>query len=99
MIENPYILTLEADEDLVKIYDFTYDEFGQNQAEKYLYLLEDIFILLSKTPNLGRIRNEIKLNLYSFPIKSHIVFYEIFEHQIIISRILHATMDLPYQFS
>ena len=40
MPRNKYILSREADNDLEKIFDYTLEEFGFNQAVKYLEEIE-----------------------------------------------------------
>ncbi|WP_082864246.1 type II toxin-antitoxin system RelE/ParE family toxin [Polaribacter atrinae] len=61
----------------------------------YLSNIEDLFFKLCKQPNLGRLRNDIKENLYSFPIQKHLVFYTIDINKLIIIRVLHGSRDMP----
>jgi len=43
MSRKIYILSEIADKDLEDIFDYTFDEFGFDQAEKYLLEIEEIF--------------------------------------------------------
>jgi len=90
-----YELTLEADNDLQDIYDYTAEQFGAEQATKYLMGLEDLFYILCHHPQSGRMRNEIRKGVRSISYVSHIVFYRVIERHIRIVRILHASRDLP----
>lgn len=90
-----YELSLEADNDLQEIYDYTEDKFGSSQAVKYLTDLDEMFNTLCTQPNTGRLRNEIREGLRSFSYVSHIVFYRIIENRIRIVRVLHASRDIP----
>lgn len=98
MYDRFYVLSEKADTDLEEIFDYTCEEFGFNQAEKYLLEIEGIFYFLFKNPFSGRSRNEIKEGLYSFPKDNHIIFYRIHNDHIRIIRVLHGSRDLPNSF-
>lgn len=89
-----YELSEQADGDLEDIFDYTEEEFGQDQAVNYLLGLEILFERLVVNPKLGRTRNEIKRGLYSISYQEHIVFYR-FTQNIRIVRVLHGSRDLP----
>ena len=95
---NKYILSEETDFDLEDIFEYTFAEFGLDQAIKYLDEIEVVFIKIVKTPQIGRTRDEIKQGLYSLPIGMHIVFYRILTDHIRIVRVLHGGRDLPRHF-
>ena len=95
MSEELYILSEIADEDLEDIFDCTMDEFGFEQAEKYLNEIEEVFQSLLTNPELGKTRNEIKIGLHSFATDNHIIFYRILENHIQIVRVLHGSRDIP----
>jgi toxin ParE1/3/4 len=98
MTRNNYILSREADNDLEKIFDYTFEEFGFNQAVKYLDEIAEVFVKIINTPEMGRSRNEIKKSLYSLPAGSHVVFYTIQIDHIKIVRVLHGAKDMPKSF-
>jgi len=93
-----YKLALQADQDLVDIYDFGNYKFGANQANKYLLKLDVCFLKLVEIPRIGKSRNEIKQGLRSFPIDSHVIFYRIMTDHIRIVRVLHCSRDIPKLF-
>ena len=98
MSKEFYLLSEIADEDLENIFDYTTNEFGFEQAEKYLNEIEEVFQSLLLNPELGKTRNEIKINLYSFPKDNHIIFYRILDNHIRIVRVLHGSRDIPKYF-
>lgn len=98
MSKTLYILSEIADKDLEDIFDYTFDEFGFNQAEKYLLEIEEIFQHLIVNPQIGKKRDEIKQGLYSFPKDNHIIFYRILDNHIRIVRVLHGSRDVPKYF-
>jgi len=93
-----YILSVEADQDLEAIFDYTEKEFGFNQAVKYLTALEIVFNHLVNNPTLGRKRDGIKKGLFSISEQEHIVFYRLLTTKISIVRVLHGSRDLPNYF-
>ncbi len=93
-----YRLSQEADIDLEYIFDFTQAEFGFDQAVSYLRDLDEAFLLLSENPEIGRVRDEIKVGLRSLPKHSHVIFYRVLEDHIRIVRVLHGRRDLPEFF-
>ncbi|MCR9225906.1 MAG: type II toxin-antitoxin system RelE/ParE family toxin [Flavobacteriaceae bacterium] len=52
------------------------------------------FEKMSKNPDIGKHRNEIKLELFGLPCMSHIIFYRILPDRIRIVRVLHGRHDL-----
>ena len=98
MSRKIYILSEIADKDLEDIFDYTVDEFGFDQAEKYLLEIEEIFQNLIANPQIGKKRDEIKQGLYSFPKDNHIIFYRILDNHIRIVRVLHGSQDIPKYF-
>jgi len=89
-----YKLSILAEYDLEDIYAYGAHNFGNLQAIKYLEEIQQIVLLLSENPEMGRIRNEIKQGLVSYPYKSHVIFYRKFKQHIRIVRILYGGRDL-----
>ena|SRR5690606_18866636 len=90
-----YFLTNKAVEDLSKIYEYTYEFWSENQADKYYAEIIEFCELLAENPNIGKNYAEIKSDLYGFLANKHIIFYTILNKQEIeVERILGAEMDL-----
>lgn len=70
-----YSVRALARDDLEEIWLFTYGEWGQEQADKYLNSLFSRFEWLSRNPYTGRDREDIKTGYYCFPEGMHLVFY------------------------
>ncbi|WP_055442438.1 type II toxin-antitoxin system RelE/ParE family toxin [Lacinutrix himadriensis] len=92
MIYN-YKLTNEADKDLSNIFDYTENEFGFNQAVKYLTDLKIVLLKIYKNSEIGKNRKDLRKGLFSIPEQSHIIFYLKEKEAIIITRILHSSRD------
>jgi toxin ParE1/3/4 len=91
---HKYRLTPSAKSDLIEIWNYTVETWGEKQAEKYLHDIEDKLNQLAANPGLGRQRPEIVPGYYSFPAREHIVFYLISDRHIDIIGILHGKMDI-----
>ncbi len=90
-----YFLTNKAVEDISKIYEYTYEFWSENHADKYYEELINFFQLLSENPHIGKNYTEIGNDIYGFLANKHIIFYRILnELSIEIERILGAEMDL-----
>lgn len=90
-----YHLTNKAVDDLSEIWDYTYEVWSENQADKYYYELLEDCKELSENYILGRNYIEIEKEIFGYLSGQHIIFYRIInEKEIEIIRFLHASMDL-----
>ncbi len=88
-------LTKKAVEDLADIWNYTYENWSENQADKYYQLLMDSFKEIAGNPNIGKNYHGIAENLRGFKVGRHIVFFQKIESpKVEIIRILHEQMDL-----
>jgi toxin ParE1/3/4 len=90
-----YNLTNKALEDLSKIWDYTYEVWSENQADKYYFELLEDCKLLTENQNLGKIYTEVDKDVFGYTSGQHVIFYRIMsENEIEITRFLHCRMDL-----
>lgn len=89
------ILSKAADADLEDIFDYTFDEFGVDQAVSYVSGFDEAFDMISKNPEIGRERKEIREEVRSLVKDKHIIFYRSLSDHVRIMRILHGSRDLP----
>ena len=54
---------------------------------------------LAATPGIGRSRQDLRPDLFSFPVGRHVLFYRPQPGGIVLVRILHGARDLPALFS
>ena len=88
-----FTLSRLADEDLVNIYVYGYQEYGQPQAERYVRDLYSRFELLAAFPGMGiPVRLEDGPCL-KFPSGRHVIYYRRTGQGIRIGRILGALQD------
>jgi toxin ParE1/3/4 len=90
-----YYLTNKALDDLSKIWEYTYEVWSENQADKYYYELLGDCQELSENQALGKKYGEIEKEIFGFKSGQHIIFFRIRNaNEIEITRILHSRMDL-----
>lgn len=94
-----YYLTNKAVDDLATIWDYTYDEWSENQADKYYLLLLNSCQEIADNPGLGKKYDNVTEKLLGFKSNQHIIFYQIISNkEVEIIRILHGRMDLKSKF-
>mgnify|MGYP003583067828 CR=1 FL=1 len=94
-----YYLTNKAVEDLTDIWNYTFDEWSEKQADKYYLLLLDSCQEIAENPSLGRKYDSVAAKLLGYKSNQHILFYHIISsNEIEIVRILHGRMDLKSKF-
>jgi toxin ParE1/3/4 len=89
-----YTIRKLAENDLEQIWLYTFHEWGIEQADKYIRTLLSRFSWLSKNPQLGKQRNDIKSGYYCFPEGRHLIFYTITKSGIHIIGVPHQSMDI-----
>ena len=90
-----YIITKKAVEDLTIIWDYTYEVWSENQADKYYSELLEDCQLVAENQNFGRNYDEISNEIFGYKSGQHIIFFrKMSENEIEITRILHSRMDL-----
>jgi len=88
----------QAQDDLESIWLYSYQEWGVEQADKYVRSLLSRFTWLSENQQLGKQRAEIKPGYYCFPEGMHLIFYKITRDGIDIIGIPHQSMDFITYF-
>ena len=95
-----YRLSDRAEAELVEVYDYTEETFGEYQADGYLSGLDRTFGLLADFPDIGRACDELRVGYRRFRFQSHFVFYTVEPDGIVIRAVLHGGRDIrPSLFS
>ena len=94
-----YILSRQADEDIARIYTYSFHQFGEYQADKYIDGLISSLHLIVANPSIGRLINHIRAGYRVFDHEQHAIYYHILEQEVMIVRVLHKRMlTLPNNF-
>ena len=84
-----------AVEDLANIWDYTYDEWSERQADKYYMILIQACQEIALDSKKGKPYEEVAEGIYGFLIYRHIILFKrLAAAEILVVRILHAQMDL-----
>jgi len=90
-----YKLTNKAVEDLSKIWDYTFEVWSQQQADKYYDGIISNCKEIAENPELGKNYEGISEKLLGMKANRHIIFYRTLNNNYVeITRILHERMNL-----
>jgi len=90
-----YHLTYKAVEDLNGIWNYTLDNWSEEQADKYYRMLLKLCQDIADNPNPGKNYEGIRADLFRMKANRHIIFYRKLKPGLVeITRILHGQMDL-----
>lgn len=82
-----------AESDLIDIWLYSFDKWGEAQANRYLEALDVQMTKLLTHSLLGRSRDSLRQGYRSIQIERHLVFYRVFEVEVEIVRVLHVSME------
>lgn len=92
------VLTIQAEEDLLDIWRYTAQQWGELQANAYLDDLDQGMKTILRHPEIGAECSQIRLGYRRIIVKHHRVFYLMRPGAIEIVRVLHESMDVYRQF-
>lgn len=87
-----------AEEDLMDIWLFTFNEWGSEQADHYLDSLGSAIEKLRNHPKLGADCSHVKSGYRRLGVLHHKVYYFLTDSSVEIVRVLHERTDEDYQF-
>ena len=82
-----------AEADLVDVWIYTHDQWGDAQAERYFDDLETGISRLVRNPELGRACDQIRQGYRVLRVNRHLIFYTYDEFAVRIVRVLHERID------
>lgn len=89
------ILRQEAIDDLNDIWNYTYEQWSETQADKYYAKIKLSCKKIGENPDIGKEYIGISDHLLGLKSEKHIIFYQqVSEDEIEVIRILHEKMDL-----
>ena len=92
-MRRSYLVSLEAQQDLDDIWDYTEERWGETQAERYASELKASVEALASGKRQGRPCDQIRPGLFKLACGSHVVFYKQTRTAVTVVRILHQRMD------
>lgn len=86
-------LSAEAERDLISIWQYSADNWGEPQADRYLDLLDAAMRTLESNPDPGLDVGALKTGYRRIRAERHVVYYRREGDDVVIIRILHERMD------
>jgi len=86
-------ITQAAYHDLDDIWFYTFENWSENQANKYFESIIQEIELMCENPKKAKKMSKIKSDFFYFRTLSHYVFFKFGDDEIEIIRILHKRMD------
>ena len=97
---SSFILTNMAFADLKDIGRYTQNQWGREQRDTYLTMLDACFHQLAAAPLKGKDCSDIRNGYRKHTAGSHVIFYrQLFNDTIEIVRVLHGRMDIEMRLS
>ncbi len=90
-----FIISEKANEDIEKIWLYTYENWSLEQADRYYNFILDEIEFIAENFESGKSADYIKKGYRATLVKSHIIFYKKSKRNIVeIIRVLHQRMDV-----
>ncbi|MFT6263352.1 MAG: toxin ParE1/3/4 [Dasania sp.] len=84
---------VKAKSDLKTIWRYSFDQWGLEKANNYLFELDKAINTIAQNPEIGFSCDYIRTGYRQYNIKKHMIFYKIKTDKISILRVLHESMD------
>ncbi|HRP89651.1 MAG TPA: type II toxin-antitoxin system RelE/ParE family toxin [Edaphocola sp.] len=91
-----YRISIEAKNDIEKIWLYTYENWSIEQADRYFDLIIDEIEYIAENPASGKNFSDVRKGYLRTQIKSHFIFYKVNKklNEVEIIRVLHQRMDI-----
>ena len=90
-----YSISEKANQDIEKIWLYTFENWSLEQADRYYNLILDEIEFISENFESGKSVDHIRKGYKSSIVKSHIIFYKKSRRNLVeIIRVLHQKMDI-----
>lgn len=89
-----YKLSNLAESDLENIWKYTYENWSQHQADKYIHQIIAEIEIISSMPEKGKHILDIKSDHRMVKINAHLIIYKFDKKELKVDRVLHEKMDI-----
>ena len=83
-----------ARQELLDIWDYSFGNWGQGQADRYLADLDAMFARIANGSAPSRPADELRPDLRKVPVGRHVMFFREVAEVIEVVRVLHERMDV-----
>ena len=93
-MSKKYFFTKAAESDLLDIFLYTFEEWGENQVHIYKRQLESRLEAILLFPDIGRKHPKLSNDIFYLVEGKHYIFYKKVDDDIQVLRFLHHSMDV-----
>jgi toxin ParE1/3/4 len=90
---NKLAIRPQARQDIKQIWHYSYERWGEAQAESYLERIHQGMEKLASNPMLGKSRDNLRAGYRSFRVGQHLIYYTVSGDTLSIRRVRHERMD------
>ena len=94
---TPCSISPLAQTDLDEIWDYVAND-NWPAADRLLATFHEKFLLLSRHPLLGQVREELRADVRSLSVGQYVIYYRARENRVHIARALHGSRDVTLMF-
>ena len=88
-------LSRQAESDLADIWHYIASESGSVEvADLFIDSITSRFLLLADHPYVGRLRDDLRPGLRSFPLGQYVIIYRIDGADVLVLHVLHSRRDI-----
>ena len=87
------VVSDRAERDLREIWLYTFQTWGEAQADRYLDELDAGLRECGAEPERGQCRDDVRTGVRSRLIRRHVAFFTFVDDEVRVLRVLHASMD------
>lgn len=87
------VIRAKAQTDLDRIFDYSFAEFGEAIAVRYLSDIGAVLDRLVRYPELGTLQPQLGTDVRTYPTGEHRIIYRIDGSHLTVTRVLHKRMD------
>jgi toxin ParE1/3/4 len=85
------LISEEVENDLVNVFVYSLENFGEQIANNYLQDLKSLFKSLADNPKIGKSLFDLEYQVFFF--RDYVIFYKIQDTDLKIIRIIHSSRD------
>ena len=86
-----------AENDLDEIWLYIAED-APETADRFIDFVVERLTILSSSPEMGRLREDLEPGLRTFPLDNYLVFYRLSPDRVEIARIIHGARDIEALF-
>lgn len=88
--------SLEAEQDLVTLFVYSIEQFGETQAKKYYKELQNVFQIIADNPQIGKSLDYLDLDFLVFFHQKQAIFYRLKQEENLLEIVRVISQNRDY---